>query len=113
MAGGHSGKPYAEVIGKTPFEEELKSLPKKCTEILLPHIKHFTTPDMFHDMVLCYYEAKEEAPHNISFVANKKIRELKKKNNYEYGVSLRTVYLDKCYSDSGRPLIEYFDPDNF
>ena len=91
----------------------MKSLPKKCTEILLPYIKHSTTSDMFHDMVLCYYEAKAEAPKNISFVANEKIRELEKKNNCEYGVRLRTLYLDKCYNGSDRPLNEYFDPDNF
>lgn len=91
----------------------MKSLPKECIEILLPHIKQSTTPDMFNDMVVCFYEAQAEAPHNISFVANEKIRELEKKNNYEYGVRLRTVYLDKCYNDTGIPLIENFNPDNF
>lgn len=81
--------------------------------MLKPHLKPSTPPDLIHDMIVCYYEAKAETPKNVSYTVNTKIRELKKKNNQEYGMRFKTISLDQCYYDSGKPLIEFFAPDNY
>ena len=104
MAGGHHQKPYERAAEKGGrFLKEIQSLRPSMRKCLSSYISDYTNEDVFHDLIVCSYEAVSESGRFAKLMAQRNIESLSQKQKKEINKlynPYRNISLDQCFGES-------------